>query len=69
MEKAASFSGEGEVDESYFGGVCKGKRGWGAAGNVPVFGLLKRSGRVYMVMISNAWETTSMPIMGRITSQ
>lgn len=31
-----------EVDESYFGGRRKGKRGRGAAGKVPVFGLLKR---------------------------
>ena len=32
--------GEIEVDESYFGGRRKGKRGRGAAGKVPVFGLL-----------------------------
>jgi len=31
-----------EVDESYFGGVRKGKRGRGAAGKVLVFGILKR---------------------------
>ena len=35
------FDGEIELDESYFGGVRKGKRGRGAAGKVPVFGLLK----------------------------
>ena len=33
------FGGEIEVDESYFGGKRKGKRGRGAAGKVPVFGL------------------------------
>ncbi len=38
---------EGEADESYFGGRRKGKRGRGAAGKVPVFGLLKRNGKVY----------------------
>src|SRR5665647_835285 len=37
----------GEIDESYFGGHRKGKRGRGAAGKVPVFGLLKRGGKVY----------------------
>ncbi len=42
----AVLSGEIEVDESYFGGRRKGKRGRGAAGKVPVFGLLKRKGRV-----------------------
>jgi transposase-like protein len=34
-----------EVDESYFGGRRKSKRGRGAAGKVPVFGILKRGGR------------------------
>ncbi|APC96507.1 putative transposase [Francisella frigiditurris] len=39
------FAGEIEVDESYFGGARKGKRGRGASGKIPVFGLLKRNGR------------------------
>lgn len=52
------FSGEIEVDESYFGGVRKGKRGRGAAGKVPVFGLLKRAGRVHVVMIADVRSTT-----------
>ena len=42
---------EGEVDESYFGGKRKGKRGRGAAGKVPVFVLLKGNGKVYKVII------------------
>ena len=46
---ATPFGGEIEVDESYFGGRHKGKRGRGAAGKVPVFGLLKRGGKVYAV--------------------
>lgn len=37
--------GELELDESYFGG----KRGRGAGGKVPVFGILGRAGRVYTV--------------------
>mgnify|MGYP006113175443 CR=1 FL=1 len=45
QEADTVFSGEIEVDESYFGGKRKGKRGRGAAGKVPVFGLLKRGGR------------------------
>ena len=45
QEADTVFSGEVEVDESYFGGKRKGKRGRGAAGKVPVFGLLKRGGR------------------------
>ena len=39
------FSGLIELDESYFGGVRKGKRGRGAAGKVAVFGILKRQGK------------------------
>jgi transposase len=45
IEDDGHLSGEIEVDESYFGGIRKGKRGRGAAGKVPVFGLLKRGGR------------------------
>jgi transposase len=44
------LSGEVEVDESYFGGVRKGRRGGGAAVKVAVFGLLKRGGKVYTAM-------------------
>ena len=47
----ARCSGEIEIDESYFGGERKGKRGRGAVGKVPVFGILKRGGRVYTKML------------------
>jgi len=63
--KASPFAGEIEVDESYFGGARKGKRGRGAAGKVPVFGLLKRGGKVYTAMIPNARTAPLMPIMER----
>jgi len=63
MEDATPFSGEVEVDESYFGGKRKGKRGRGAAGKVPVFGLLKRGGKVYTKIIPDAKASTLMPIM------
>ena len=45
------LSGEVEADESYFGGIRKGKRGRGAAGKVAVFGLLKRGGKVYTPLL------------------
>jgi len=57
------MAGEIELDESYFGGVRKGKQGRGAAGKVPVFGLLKRGGRVYAVTIQNARSETLLPIL------
>ena len=63
VEDETPFFGEIEVDESYFGGRRKGKRGRGAAGKVPVFGLLKRGGRVYAKVIPNVRSTTLMRII------
>ena len=57
-QEAPEFSGEIEVDESYFGGARKGRRGRGAAGKVPVFGLLKRAGKVHAVMIADVKSAT-----------
>jgi transposase len=62
-EDAAPLSGEVEVDESYFGGRRKGLRGRGAAGKVPVFGLLKRGGKVYARMIRDVKSATLQAIM------
>jgi len=62
-ENEAMLSGEFEVDESYFGGTRKGKRGRGAAGKVPVFGILKRGGRVYTQVITDAASRTLLPII------
>ena len=53
QEAAEVFNGEVEIDESYFGGVRKGKRGRGAAGKVVVFGMLKRHGKVFTVVVEN----------------
>ena len=64
-ESEAMFGGEIEVDESYFGGKRKGMRGRGAAGKIPVFGLLKRGGKVYTKIIPDASSATLMPIMER----
>ena len=63
LEAVEFLSGEIEVDESYFGGHRKGKRGRGAAGKVPVFGLLKRGGKVYTKVIPDAKSSTLMPII------
>ena len=44
--------GEFELDESYFGARrVRGKRGRGAAGKTPVFGLLKRNGKVFVTIV------------------
>lgn len=65
IEDSTQLDGEVELDESYFGGRRKGRRGRGAAGKVPVFGLLKRQGRVYTQVIADAKSTTLMPIIKR----
>jgi transposase len=63
VDRASPLAGLIEVDESYFGGHRKGKRRRGAAGKVPVFGLLKRGGRVYTAMIPSAKSTVLMGII------
>lgn len=51
------------MDESYFGGVRKGKRGRGAAGKVAVFGILKRDGKVYTQIVPDTKTKSLMPII------
>ena len=57
------FESSIELDESYFGGRRKGRRGRGAAGKVVVFGILKRNGRVYTVVVDNAKSETLLPVI------
>ena len=63
LDDDTPFAGEIELDESYFGGHRKGNRGRGAAGKVPVFGLLKRKGKVYTQVIPDASSKTLIPII------
>ena len=56
--------GEFELDESYFGARrVRGKRGRGAAGKTPVFGLLKRDGKVYVEVVQNCSRESLLPII------
>ena len=64
-EEKRKLLGELELDQSYFGGRRKGKRGRGAAGKVPVFGLLERAGRVFTVVVPDCKKET---LMARITA-
>ncbi len=54
-----------ELDESYFGGVRKGKRGRGAVGKVAVFGILKRGGKVCTQIVLDTKTNSLMPIIRR----
>ena len=52
------LDGEVEMDESYFGGRRKGKRGRGAANKVAVFGILERDGVVRIEVIKDVTAET-----------
>ncbi len=56
------LSGEIELDEAYFGGRRKGNRGRGAAGKVPVFGILERDGRVHVSVVPNVSAETLLKL-------
>ena len=56
--------GEIEIDESYFGARrIRGKRGRGAGGKIPVFGMLKRGEKVYTQIVKNCSAIELLPII------
>ena len=58
--------GEIEIDESYFGAKrVRGKRGRGASGKQPVFGMLKRDGKVYTQIVKNCFASELIPILSQ----
>ena len=63
--EAGRLKGEIELDEAYFGGRRKGKRGRGAAGKSVVFGLLERDGKVYTKVVQSV---TAEELMRHIKS-
>lgn len=52
-----------EADETYVGGVRKGKRGRGAAGKTAVFGTIERKGKVKTVTVPNVKQATLIPLI------
>jgi transposase len=52
------LKGEIEADETYFGGKRKGKRGRGAKGKVPVFGIIERGGKVRVDVVRDVSAET-----------
>ena len=64
LEEQKKFTGEVEVDESYFGARrVRGKKGRGAKGKTPVVGLLKRKGMVFTKVVKNCTRGELMPII------
>src|SRR3989338_4542549 len=64
-QEAGRMSGEIELDEAYFGGRRKGRRGRGAAGKSVVFGLLERDGRVYTKVVDAVSKEILMDVIRR----
>jgi len=52
------LSGQIELDESYFGGMKKGRRGRGARNKIPVFGILERNGKVSVNVVPDVRADT-----------
>jgi len=65
-DASSPFSGEVEVDESYFGARrVRGRKGRGAGGKTIVFGILERQGKVYTEIIpATAKRQTQAAILG-----
>lgn len=65
-ERSSPFSGEIEVDESYFGPRrVRGVRGRGAKKKTPVFGILERGGKVYTEIVPDCTKSTLRAIIRR----
>jgi len=63
-ESESPFSGEVEVDESYFGARrVKGKRGRGSSEKTIVFGIFKRNGSVYTEVVSDCTKPTLQAVI------
>ena len=64
VDQNIQFSGEIELDESYFGARrVRGKRGRRASGKTKVFGILKRQGKVYVKIVENCSRKELLPII------
>jgi transposase len=67
-EATSPYSGEVELDESYFGPRrVRGKRGRGAGGKTIVFGIFQRNGHVFTEIVPDARKRSLLPVIrGRV---
>jgi transposase len=63
------FSGEVELDESYFGGHHKGNIGRSTKSKIPVFGILRRNGIVYTQIVPDVSARTLKAIIKQRVSK
>jgi transposase len=52
-----------QIDETYFGGVRKGKRGRGAENKSIIFGMLEKDGDIIAEVVDNVKKATLQPII------
>lgn len=57
------LSGIVEVDETYYGGRKRGKRGRGSENKAPIFGLVQRGGRLSITLVKDTKRKTLEPII------
>jgi transposase-like protein/ribosomal protein L37AE/L43A len=57
------LSGTVEIDDTYIGGRRPGKRGRGASGKTPVFGMVERKGKVKANVVNNLKKRTVEPLI------
>jgi transposase len=63
-ERQSPFSGEVEIDESYFGPHrVRGKRGRGTGGKTIVFGVLKRKGKVFTQIVPDCRKASLLALI------
>lgn len=61
--------GDVEIDETYVGGVRKGKRGRGASGKTPVVGAVERGGSVKAIVVTDTKAQTVIPFIEETVDQ
>lgn len=62
-ENVNPLTGEVEVDETYFGGKRKGKRGRGASGKSVVMGMVERNGNAITKVVPDVKAKTLLPMI------
>jgi len=60
-ENYEPFDGIVEIDESYFGGKSRGRRGRGAGNKTPVIGMAQRGGKLEARAVPNVQQITVLP--------
>lgn len=57
------LAGHVEADETYVGGKRPGKRGRGAEGKTPVFGVVERGGKIMAKIVPNCKAISLLPVL------